>query len=174
MIGRFQPFHLGHLSLVRHILESAEDVVIGIGSAQCSHTFDNPFTAGERHLMISKSLEAEGIHNYYLVPIVDINIYAVWVAHVEALVPPFDVVCTNNPLTARLFKERGYKIISTPLYRKEVYSGKKIRELMVADKPWEKYVPLDVARVIKEIDGVNRLKEVLKNEGEWLMAAPPR
>ncbi|RLF47797.1 MAG: nicotinamide-nucleotide adenylyltransferase [Thermoplasmata archaeon] len=166
VIGRFQPFHLGHMALIKYILRSADDVVVCIGSAQYSHTFDNPFTAGERHLMISRALEAEGIHNYYLVPIEDINVYSLWVAHVEAMVPPFDVIYTNNPLNIRLFKERGYEVKETPIYDKEKYSGRKIRELMINDGPWEERVPYEVARTINEIDGVNRLKQIVKTDEE--------
>src|SRR5207302_562889 len=64
-IGRFQPFHRGHLAMVRRILESNEEIIVGIGSAQYSHTGENPFTAGERYEMIKRALDAEGIHNYH-------------------------------------------------------------------------------------------------------------
>ncbi|MEM3079801.1 MAG: adenylyltransferase/cytidyltransferase family protein, partial [Thermoproteota archaeon] len=47
-IGRFQPFHLGHLKAVEYIINRVDEVIIGIGSAQYSHTLENPFTAGER------------------------------------------------------------------------------------------------------------------------------
>ena len=103
IIGRFQPFHKGHLSVIKMVAEKSDSIIIGIGSAQLSHTFENPFTAGERHLMISRALRHEGIDNCYLVPIVDINQYSLWVAHVESMVPPFDTVYSNNPLTRRLF-----------------------------------------------------------------------
>ena len=33
-VGRFQPFHLGHLGAVKSILEDVEELVIVIGSAQ--------------------------------------------------------------------------------------------------------------------------------------------
>src|SRR5436189_227334 len=55
-IGRFQPFHRGHLAMVRRILESNEEIIVGIGSAQYSHTGENPFTAGERYEMIKRAL----------------------------------------------------------------------------------------------------------------------
>ena len=56
-VGRFQPFHLGHLSAIKHVLEEADDLVIVVGSAQYSHNVNNPFTAGERLVMIRKALE---------------------------------------------------------------------------------------------------------------------
>ena len=42
-IGRFQPFHKGHESIVRKMLEECEKVIIAIGSAQESGTVANPF-----------------------------------------------------------------------------------------------------------------------------------
>ncbi|RLF01945.1 MAG: nicotinamide-nucleotide adenylyltransferase, partial [Thermoprotei archaeon] len=51
-VGRFQPFHLGHLKALRWILEREDEVIICIGSAQYSHSLRNPFTVGERVEMI--------------------------------------------------------------------------------------------------------------------------
>ncbi len=165
-IGRFQPFHLGHLEVVRYIVERYDAVIIGIGSAQYSHTIENPFTAGERHLMISRSLEDEGIHNYYLVPIEDIHRNAVWVAHVEAMSPPFKVVFANNPLTRRLFAERGYPVEMPPLYDRSRYSASEIRRRIIKGEPWEHLVPRAVVEVIEEIDGVSRLRMLAERDEE--------
>src|SRR5207245_2773190 len=60
-VGRFQPFHRGHLATVRRILETNDEIIVGIGSAQYSHTGENPFTAGERYEMIKRALDAEEI-----------------------------------------------------------------------------------------------------------------
>jgi len=166
IIGRFQPFHRGHLEVVKYIVSKYDDVIVGIGSAQYSHTLENPFTAGERHLMISRSLEAEGIHNYYLVPIEDLHRNAIWVAHVEAIAPPFDVVFANNPLTKRLFEERGYKIEMPPFYDRKKYSGREIRRRIIHNEHWEHLVPPMVAKTIKEIDGISRLRELSQSDEE--------
>ena len=107
-LGRFQPFHNGHLEVIKEILEENESVVIAIGSAQHSHSIENPFTAGERYLMISNTLKKNNITDYYIVPIIDLNRYALWVPHMESLIPPVDVIYTHNPLTRRLFNERKY------------------------------------------------------------------
>ncbi|TMI56005.1 nicotinamide-nucleotide adenylyltransferase, partial [Candidatus Bathyarchaeota archaeon] len=37
-VGRFQPFHLGHLEAVRHILSKVDELVVVVGSAHDSHT----------------------------------------------------------------------------------------------------------------------------------------
>ncbi len=166
IIGRFQPFHKGHMEVVNYIISKYDDVIIGIGSAQYSHTLDNPFTAGERHLMISRSLEARGIHNYYLVPIEDLHRNSIWVAHVESIAPPFDVVFANNPLTKRLFEERGYKVEVPPFYDRAKYSGREIRMRIIHGEEWEHLVPREVYETILEIDGVGRLRELAQSDEE--------
>ncbi|MEM2966110.1 MAG: adenylyltransferase/cytidyltransferase family protein, partial [Candidatus Nitrosocaldaceae archaeon] len=55
-IGRFQPFHNGHLEAIRFALKQVEILWIVIGSAQRSHEQRNPFTAGERLSMIRDTL----------------------------------------------------------------------------------------------------------------------
>lgn len=160
LIGRFQPFHKGHLEVVRSIAKKCDSLIIGIGSAQYSHTYDNPFTAGERHLMISRALKEEGMGEYFLVPIVDINRYAVWVSHVVSLVPPFEVVFTNNNLTRRLFSEAEYQVRDSPMFNRESYSGTEIRRRMSEGDDWRDLIPTAVAKVIDEIDGVNRIRDL--------------
>jgi nicotinamide-nucleotide adenylyltransferase len=56
-IGRFQPYHLGHQAVLQKIVEEVDEIVVGLGSAQASHTLDNPFTAGERISMIWPALQ---------------------------------------------------------------------------------------------------------------------
>ena len=56
IIGRFQPFHLGHLELIRQIMNENDEIIILIGSSQANYTLKNPFTAGERVWMIRDSL----------------------------------------------------------------------------------------------------------------------
>jgi len=160
LLGRFQPFHKGHLEVVKEIAKDCDDLIIGIGSAQYSHTIDNPFTAGERHLMISRALKDEGFSDYFLVPIVDINRYAIWVSHVVSMVPPFSKVYTNNPLTRRLFEESGYEVSSSPIFNRSLYSGTEIRRRIATGGDWKHLVPSAVAEVIEEIDGANRLRDL--------------
>ncbi len=57
VIGRFQPIHLGHLSLFRKALEVSARVGVLLGSAGRSRSIDNPFVAGERQVMIQAAIE---------------------------------------------------------------------------------------------------------------------
>ena len=158
VIGRFQPLHLGHMEVIRKCAEESDHLTIGIGSAQYSHTIENPFTAGERYLMIEETLKAEGINNYSIVPVEDLNRYSVWVSHVVSMCPPFSRVYTNNPFTKRLFTEAGFIVKDSPLYNRSEYSGTMVRRKMIEDGDWRSLVPGTVADVIDKIDGVGRIQ----------------
>ena len=53
-VGRFQPFHRGHESIIRNMLKDCDKIIIAIGSAQESSTELNPFRYEYRRLMIQK------------------------------------------------------------------------------------------------------------------------
>ncbi len=94
LLGRFQPFHNGHLKVIKKILGEQDELIVAIGSAQCSHTTENPFTAGERIMMITKALDSEKVprSRIYTIAMPDVNNNALWVAQVKSNSPPFDVV----------------------------------------------------------------------------------
>lgn len=160
IIGRFQPFHNGHLSVVKEMSKKASYILICVGSAQESHTSSNPFTAGERISMIYNSISAEGIKNFFIIPIEDIKSNGIWVSKVETLCPKFDTVYSNNPLVKRLFSEKGYEIREAPFRSRGILSGTNIRKLMLSGKEWKTLVPEGVFKTIKEIGGVQRLKDI--------------
>ena len=165
-VGRFQPFHLGHLSVIKDILKEIDELVIVIGSAQYSHNVNNPFTAGERLVMVREALEEAKIDcsRVWVVPVPDVHLHMMWVSAVEGYVPRFDVVYSNEPLTCRLFTEAGYKVKAIRFYERKLYSSTEIRKKMLEDKSWEELVPKSVAAFIKEIDGVSRLRDLVKSD----------
>jgi len=164
--GRFQPFHLGHLEAVKHILNNASEVIIMIGSALQSHTLKNPFTSGERITMVRLALNEAGIDpaKYYIVPVPDLEIHGIWVSHVCSLVPEFDVVYSNEPLTRRLFMEAGFTVEHVPFYRRAQCSATEIRDRMLKGKSWESLLPKAVARYVEKIGGVERLRDLAKTD----------
>ncbi|MBW9220873.1 nicotinamide-nucleotide adenylyltransferase [Methanothermococcus sp. SCGC AD-155-M21] len=165
LIGRWQPLHNGHLTIIREIVNEVDELIIGIGSAQRSHTTKDPFTAGERIMMIIKTLKKYDFP-YYVIPIKDIEFNAVWVSYVEALTPPFDVVYTGNPLVRELFVERDYIVKKPKLYNRKEYSGSEIRKRMINGEEWRHLVPKEVVDVICEIDGENRIRRLNKSDCE--------
>jgi nicotinamide-nucleotide adenylyltransferase len=165
--GRFQPFHKGHLEILKWALERVDEVIIVVGSAQESHTLQNPMTAGERILMIKRALECEraDINRIYLIPVPDILMNAAWVAHVEVYVPPFEVVITRNPLVKVLFKEAGYEVLEPPAFNRERYVATNIRSMMFrGDIRWKELVPPCAAQVIEELGVLNRMKRLMQRD----------
>ena len=153
-IGRFQPYHLGHQAVIEKIAEEVEEIVIVIGSAQDSHTPENPFTGGERMEMIYASLrECSLCHRCYVTPLQDVQRNSIWVSHLQSMVPGFDLAYSNNPLVVQLFTEAGIAVKKPPLYQRELYSGTAIRRLMREGGDWTGLVPGAVAAFIRERGG---------------------
>ena len=165
-VGRFQPFHIGHLKVIRKILEEIHELIIIIGSSQYSHRLDNPFTAGERITMIRQALMDEGIQlsRIWIIPVPDVHQHALWVSQIVGYSPKFEIVYSNEPLTCRLFTEAGFKIKPISLIKREVYLATEIRNLMITGKNWEDLVPINVANFIKDINGDVRLKDLNKTD----------
>jgi len=124
-IGRFQPFHAGHLDAVKQIKE--KKIIIGVGSSQYRNTGDNPFSFEERKRRIDKTLARLNI-NYKIIAIPDIHDAKNWVAHVENIVGKFDVVYTGNSIVEQLFKEKGY-VVKKPNINIKI-SGTELRNKM--------------------------------------------
>src|SRR3954468_11254799 len=59
VIGRFQPFHLGHLALLENALALAPRALLVVGSAPGPRMAKNPFTGDERIESIRQSLTPE-------------------------------------------------------------------------------------------------------------------
>lgn len=165
-VGRFQPFHKGHLMAIGDILKEVDEAVIVVGSAQYSHRVDNPFTAGERVTMIRRALDEAKVEpsSYWIIPVRDIHVHMLWVAEVVGFTPKFDIAYTNEPLTRRLLIEGGFKVKSIPFHDREKYSSTVIRERMLKNQNWEELVPKSVAQFIRRIEGVERLQDLVKSD----------
>lgn len=158
-IGRFQPFHKGHLKVIQNASKEYDEIIIGIGSSQYSHSADNPFSAEERKIMINRSLKKADIKNFKIILIPDIHNPPKWVDHILSIFTDFDIVITNNSLTKSLFLEKGYSVKKTELYDKKRFSGKEIRRRISNGVGWEDLVPDEVIKLITKINGVRRLND---------------
>ena len=165
-VGRFQPFHKGHLEVIKKIVKEVDELVIIVGSSHYSHRLDNPFTAGERITMIRRALEEEGIQlsRIWIIPVPDVHQHALWVSQIVGYSPKFDVAYANEALTRRLFMEAGFRVEPMPLIKREVYFATEIRKRMLAGENWKELVPSSVAKFIKEIDGDTRLRDLNKTD----------
>ena len=165
-VGRFQPFHIGHLDAIRSVLENVDELVIVIGSAQYSHNVNNPFTAGERLVMIRRALQEAGVDysRLWIVPVPDAHLHMLWVSALEGYTPKFNVVFSNEPLTRRLFMEKGYPVKNIRFFERKNYNSTLVRQKMLTGESWASLLPASVAQFIKEIDGVNRLRDLTRTD----------
>ena len=165
-IGRFQPFHNGHLNAIKESLSKAGQLVIAVGSSQRSHEPENLFTLGERIEVIHRVLKEEGLwEKCLIVGIPDVNNNSLWVAHLNALTPRYDMVFSGNPLVTRLFKEAGVEVIAPSFYERGKLEGKQIRLLMKEDSPeWRSHLPKAAVDFIDEINAIERLQDILGSD----------
>jgi nicotinamide-nucleotide adenylyltransferase len=162
IVGRYQPFHKGHEFIIDHTLTEVDDLIIVIAASMQSHQPDNPFTAGERYEMIYNSLrETQDMSLIKIIPANDVHDNSLWPHHIIRLVPHFDRVYSNNPLTRFLFASVGKDVQITPIFQREKYSARHIRELLAKeDIKWRKLVPKETAKVIDRIHGMERMKHI--------------
>ncbi len=174
LVGRFQPFHTGHLGVVRTIRSEApdRDLVVVIGSAEESYTWENPFTAGERFEMVERACREAGISGVTVVPVEDIRRHTQWVAYLEGLLPPFDTVYTNNPLTRLLFERAGYEVKAPAWVDRGRFEGVAIRERLAQGEDLKGLVPPSVAAYLAEIGAAARLAAL--RPGPPVVRAPGR
>lgn len=164
-VGRFQPFHKGHLATVKFALRKVDQLVIVVGSAQKSYEPRNPFTAGERVRMIKESLDSVkvGAGRILIIPVPDVDVHSLWTRQVDMLVPRYDVVFANDSFTQMLFRESGVKTVEAPLIDRIEMQATEIRKKMMIGEKWEGLVPATVAKIIKEINGVERVKTIAES-----------
>ncbi len=165
-MGRFQPFHLGHLAAVKYALKQVQYLYVVVGSAQRSHERDNPFTAGERITMIKSALDGNGVDpsKWMAIPIVDADSHSLWVTSVESMVPKFDIVFTNDALTFLLFNEGGIEVKAVPYLDRSRYSATNVRDRILERKDWDSLVPPQVAKLVKRFGGVERVRALMRKD----------
>jgi len=148
-VGRFQPFHTGHLKVIKWVLKQYDKIIIVIGSSQESNTEKNPFTLEERKKMVLNTLKSEGIfrEKYQIISIPDVYDDEVWVKNILKKVK-FETIFTRNPWTKRCFDKFKIPVKEHPMFGN--ISGSKIRKMIMEGKEWEKFVPQEVQKTIKE------------------------
>lgn len=165
-IGRFQPFHNGHLYVLKKMLKKCEKVKLGIGSSQLSHTINDPFSAEERKQFILSTLEFEKIpkERIEIFDIVDIFNAQKWVDHVIGIVGDIDIIYSNSDWVRTLFTNKSYLVADKLPLKMDKLNATRIRELIYNDDDeWLSLVPKEVSKLIKEFKGIERIKS-LKNK----------
>lgn len=166
--GRFQPFHNGHLALAKQVLSECDELIIVVGSAQFNFIDKDPFTAGERVLMIHNALVEAGVDlsKCYIIPYHNDENNARWLGYLRSQVPTFDAIYSGNQFVGHLASALDRKLaVRKPKFEeKEEYNATNIRRLIASGGPWRSLVPPAVAKVIQKVNGVERIKVLAKSD----------
>ena len=161
-IGRFQPFHTGHLMVLKGMVKLCDKVVIGIGSADAKRSAEDPFTFDERRDMIQRALQDENIipaFNVNLVPLSDHASDEKWVQHCVETVGDISTVWTGRADVKAAFEKAGIAVKDI----KEVpgISAHEVRRrIQDHESTWRELVPEAVGDFMDEIRGVERIREL--------------
>ncbi len=160
LIGRFQPFHLGHLEALQFALSKVDKLWVGLGSSNKPAEKNSPFSAEERKEMILSSIDdsiKERISIYF---IPDLDNHVKWIEKIDTIVPKFDIVFSNDELTKHLYSKRTLQIIPVPFLKRDVLSGTKIRDLIISDQKWDNLVPEGTKNFLISTNAKEHLKNL--------------
>jgi len=160
IIGRFQPFHLGHLNALCFALSKVDKLWIGLGSSNKPLQKNNPFSAEERKEMILSSIDESMKQRIQIYFIPDLENHIKWIELIDALVPKFDTVFTNDELTRHLYSKRDVEVLPIPFVKRDILSGTNIRNMMISDQKWEDLVPEGTKNFLYKTSAKQRLKNL--------------
>ncbi|MDC0153911.1 nicotinamide-nucleotide adenylyltransferase [Nitrosopumilus sp.] len=158
LIGRFQPFHLGHLEALQFALSKVDKLWLGLGSSNKPIEKNNPFSADERKKMILSSI-SDSLKNkitIYFIP--DLDNHVKWIEKIDTIVPTFDIVFSNDPLTDHLYSKRSVQVMTIPFLKRDQLSGTRIRDLIKSDQKWDDLVPSGTKLILENLNAQSRLK----------------
>jgi len=160
LIGRFQPFHLGHLDALQFALSKVDKLWVGLGSSNLPPQKDNPFSAEQRQEMILSSIDdtmKEKISIYF---IPDLDNHMKWIEKIDTIVPKFDIIFSNDELTNHLYSKRNTQVMTIPFLKRDKLSGTHIRDLIISDQKWNDLVPEGTKNFLEKINAKNHLKNL--------------
>lgn len=160
LIGRFQPFHLGHIHAIQFALEKVDKLWLGIGSSNKPLEKNNPFSADERKKMIQYSIVPEIAKNIQIYYIPDLENHKKWIENLDEIVPDYQIVFSNDSMTQHLYSKRNIQVISIPFTKRDELSGTNIREKILSDQNWQQLVPEGTKKTLETIGAKDRLKSL--------------
>ncbi|MFA6081386.1 MAG: pantetheine-phosphate adenylyltransferase [Patescibacteria group bacterium] len=151
VVGRFQPFHKGHLFLIKKALEKADRIIIGIGSANITDE-NNPIDYETRKKVIKAVFYKEGIEEKLskIVPLDDFFNDEKWLFNLRKQTGKFDLALGNNEWTNKILKKAGYKVLEVDYFNRKLYEGWRIRKLIKEGKRWQDRVPKYLIKAITD------------------------
>ena len=159
---RTQPPHRGHISMLEAACSMADEVIIGIGSANIINK-SNPYYSIEREMMLRKSLDDKGLSNYRFIHMPDFNEDKDWIHYIldNAQLRAGTKIVSGNEWVQDVFREFGYQtlkpeeIIEEPLID---ISATKLRNMIIEDNvEWKKYAATGTLHYFESFGGKQRI-----------------
>ena len=160
LIGRFQPFHLGHLEALQFALSKVDKLWVGLGSSNKPVEKNNPFTAEQRKEMILSSIDDSMKEKILVYFIPDVDNHIRWIEKIDTIVPKFDIIFSNDDLTKHLYSKRNIQVLSIPFLNRESLSGTNIRDLIISDQKWDNLVPTGTRNFLERTGAKEHLKNL--------------
>jgi len=157
LVGRFQPFHLGHAAAVGLALGRPGPLWLCIGSSNAPRDMRNPFSAAERREMIESSLPREALGRVSVYAVPDFDDHARWIDEIDATVPAYSTAYTSDAPTAAMFRARGVEAVALPMASRETLEGSRIRAMIAAGEDGSGLVPAGTAAVLRRVGARARL-----------------
>ncbi len=164
-IGRFRPFHLGAYVMLDELCKQAQEVVIGIGSANI-YDRRNPFTAEETETMIRAALHHD---NYKIIHVPDFGYQQEhqdgqrWRQHVKEQFKELDLFVSGNAWVRDLLKDDYPVKAPAELIPRERWipvKGSLVRITMArGGNDWKECVPEEVAMYLEQHHLVERFRK---------------
>ena len=142
VIGRFQPFHLGHKYLIEKALEVCDKIIIGVGSSN-KNDEENPYPADTRVEFLKKFINEEKLETRVskIIKLNDNPDDDIWFENLIKKTGKFDVTIGNNAWNNGIIERHGMNAVTIGFYKRHRLEGIKIRKLMEEEKKWEDRVP---------------------------------
>jgi nicotinamide-nucleotide adenylyltransferase len=172
--GRFQPFHNGHWEYARAALARCDFLLIGITNPDPSFIVPevadrkrhlpeaNPFTFFERQRMIQETLieAAVAASRVAIVPF-PIHHPEWWRYYCPRETVQFVRIFSSwGQEKLQRFRQHGWQAEVLNEGAAKELSGSEVRWRLLHEQGWEDLVPLGSVRVLREIEAVQRLREV--------------
>jgi len=158
LIGRFQPFHLGHLAALQFAIPKVDKLWLGLGSSNKPIEKNNPFSIEERKKMILSSIDDLIQNKISIFPIPDLDNHVKWIQNIDTIVPDYEIIFSNDPMTEHLYSKRNVQVIAIPFLKRDQLSGTRLRDLIKSDQKWNDLVPEGTKLILENLDAKNRLK----------------
>ena len=166
VMGRFQPFHLGHVDLIEQAISECDDIIIAVTSTQFNYLEKDPFTAGERIEMIYNTLREYKINaeKYIVLGLENQHNVAIWPAYLRTALPSFQRAYSGNPYVSALLQDYGIEVVMPKMIKRDRFNATSIRRLMASGGDWRGAVPPAVARFLDSIGGEGRVRMIFDSD----------